>query len=247
MDRLIYVAMTGARESMRAQSVVSHNIANAGTIGFRALQHSLQSAPVPGWGFPSRINAVSEPNLVDTSTGVMISTGRNLDIAIRGQGWLAVQAPDGEEAYTRGGNLRVTPEGMLETANGHLVLGNGGPISLPPYQKLAIGGDGQISIVPQGQKPDTIADVDRLKLVKPDSADLKPLGDGLFRLKDGEPPAADPSVLIASGQLETSNVNPAQALVQMIELSRHYEMQVRAMHNAEQNDQAAARLMRMNG
>jgi flagellar basal-body rod protein FlgF len=222
MDRLIYVAMTGARESMRAQSVVSHNIANAGTIGFRALQHSLQSAPVPGWGFPSRINAVSEPNLVDTSTGVMISTGRNLDIAIRGQGWLAVQAPDGEEAYTRGGNLRVTPEGMLETANGHLVLGNGGPISLPPYQKLAIGGDGQISIVPQGQK-------------------------GLFRLKDGEPPAADPSVLIANGQLETSNVNPAQALVQMIELSRHYEMQVRAMHNAEQNDQAAARLMRMNG
>jgi len=244
---MIYVAMTGAREAMRAQSVVSHNVANIGTTGFRAVQHAMRSQPIPGPGHASRVNAVAAPDTWNYAGGTMMHTGRDLDVAIQGEGWIAVQDAGGNEAYTRAGNLRVTPTGMLETANGHLVLGNGGPVSLPPYQKLSIGGDGQISIVPQGQKPNTLAEVDRLKLVNPPRDELVQSGDGLFRLSNGDPAVADPLVQIASGQLEASNVNPAQALVEMIEISRQYEMQIRAMNNANENDQAATRLMRLGG
>lgn len=247
MDKMIYVAMTGARESMRAQAVVSHNLANVATHGFRALQFSLQSAEIPGEGFDSRVNAVGLPGAFDNAPGAMIDTGRELDVAIQGEGWIAVQDAEGNEAYTRAGNLRITPEGMLETASGHLVLGNGGPISLPPYQKLEIGLDGQISIVPQGQGPETIADVNRIKLVNPPVADMTPASPGLFRTISGDIPLADPLVRLNSGQLESSNVNPTDALVKMIEISRSYEMQIRAMHTAEENDQQAARLMRMGG
>ena len=247
MDKLIYVAMTGARESLRAQGIVSHNIANVGTHGFRALQHSLQSAPIPGDGFDSRVNTVGTPTAWDASPGAMIDTGRDLDVAIRGEGWISVQGSDGEEAYTRAGNLRISPQGMLETAAGQLVLGNGGPISLPPYQKLDIAEDGRVSIVPQGQQANTIAEVDRIKLVNPPREDLAQLESGLFRTISGDLPEPDVSVRLNSGQLESSNVNAAQALVEMIEISRSYEMQIRAMNTAEENDQAAARLMRLNG
>jgi len=244
---MIYVAMTGARESMRAQAVVSHNLANAATHGFRAVQHSLQSAPVDGAGFASRVNALGRPGAFDASPGVLIDTGRPLDVAVRGDGWLAVQGPDGQEAYTRAGNLRVNPQGLLETATGYLVLGNGGPVSLPPYQSLTIAEDGRVSIVPQGQGPETIAEVNRLKLVDPPAEQLVQGAGGLYRTADGAPVEADAAVRIASGQLEGSNVNPAEALVQMIEISRNYEMQIRAMHTAEENDQNAARLMRVSG
>ncbi len=244
MDKMIYVAMNGARETMRAQTVVSHNVANVSTPGFRALQSSLQSKPIPGTGFESRINAISGPDGWDMTSGSMINTGQELDIAIQGEGWFAVQTADGGEAYTRAGSLRVNASRMLETASGHLVLGNGGPISLPPYQSVDIGYDGQISIIPQGQKPDTVAEVDRLKLVNPPVEELIAGGDGLFRLPDGDA-EMDPSVRVNKGQLEDSNVNASAALVQMIEISRQYEMQIRAMATAEKNDEAAAGLMRM--
>ncbi len=244
MDKMIYVAMNGARETMRAQTVVSHNVANVSTNGFRALQHSLQSVPIPGQGFESRINAVGGPDGWNAASGSMINTGQDLDIAIQGDGWLAVQTADGGEGYTRAGSLHVNASRMLETASGHLVLGNGGPISLPPYQSVDVGHDGQISIVPQGQNPDTVAEVDRLKLVNPAAGELRAGGDGLFRMIEGQA-IVDPSVRVNNGQLEDSNVNPSEALVQMIELSRHYEMQIRAMNEAEKNDEAAARLMRV--
>jgi len=246
MDKMIYVAMTGARAAMQAQSVVSHNVANVSTTGFRALQHTLQSAPIRGDGFQSRINTIGRADSWDSSTGALVNTNRELDVAIQGEGWLTVQMENGDEAYTRGGNLRVNTAGMLETATGQLVLGNGGPISLPEYQKIDIGKDGMISIVPKGQKPDTIAQIDRLKLVNPPAAELISAGNGMFRKREGDA-LPDPNVLINSGQLEESNVNPAQALVEMIELSRHYEAQIRAMHTAEENDQAASRLMRVSG
>lgn len=244
MDKMIYVAMNGARETLRAQTTVSHNVANVSTTGFRALQHSLESAPIPGPGFPSRVNVVTGPDGWDARVGSMINTGQELDVGIQGEGWLTVQTADGGEAFTRAGSLRINASRMLETATGHLVLGNGGPISVPPYQSIDIGYDGQISIVPQGQTPDTIAQIDRLKLVNPPANELVSGGDGLFRLAEGEA-VADPTVRLNTGQLEDSNVNPSAALVKMIELSRHYEMQIRAMHTAEENDEAAARLMRL--
>jgi len=245
MDRLIYTAMSGARESMRAQSVVSHNIANLGTNGYRALQHSMQSHQTPGDGLQSRVNAQGLPTTWDDSQGPAMQTGRELDIAVQGKGWLTVQGPDGNEAYTRAGSLRLTPEGLLETPGGQLVLGNGGPISLPPFEKLEIGGDGTISIVPQGQEVSTIAEVDRFKLVNPPKESLHQVGSSLFQTISGDAAEADPNVKIANGQLEASNVNAAAALVDMIEISRSYEMQIRAMHTAEEASQVAAQLMRL--
>jgi len=245
VDKLIYVAMTGARETMKSQSAVSHNLANINTPGFRAVQHSMQSAPIDGKGLPTRVNARMAGEGWSNREGAMLQTGRTLDIAIQGDGWLAVQGPDGEEAYTRAGNLRVSPTGMLETASGQLVLGKGGPISMPQFERIDLGGDGRISVLPLGSPPNGIAEVDRLKLVNPPREELQRIDNGLFRRSDGEPALPDAEVRIASGQLETSNVNAAQALVEMIELSRRFEMQVRSMNQAEKMDEAATRLMQM--
>ncbi len=245
MDRLIYTALSGASGSMQAQTVVSHNLANVGTHGFRAMQHTLLSSAVAGDGLESRVAVGEQPLSWDDTQGPAIQTGRELDIALDGPGWLVVQAPDGTEAYTRAGSLRLTPEGLLETSGGHLVLGNGGPISLPPYEKLDIAADGTISIVPQGQDATTIAEVDRFKLVNPPRESLGQVGPSLFATVDGNPAAADPAVKISNGQLEGSNVNAAEALVQMIELSRLYEMQIRTLHTAEENAELAAQLMRI--
>ncbi len=247
MDKLIYVAMSGAREAMRAQATTSHNLANISTTGFRALRNVLDSAPIAGAGLPTRVNTVRQPELWNSRQGQAQATGRDLDVAIQGEGWLVVQDAEGNDAYTRNGNLRVNPNGILETSLGQPVRGNGGPISLPPYEKLFIGGDGQISIVPQGQTAETLVQVDRLRLVNPPATELVRSGDGLFNLRDGSTAAPDPSVRVASGQLESSNVNPAEALAEMIEMSRHYEMQVRAMNTADELDSASSRLIRMNG
>lgn len=247
MDRMIYVAMTGAREAMRAQTSVAHNIANASTTGFRELRHAVDSASIPGPGLDTRVNPVALPDTWDTSSGQMMDTGRELDIAVQGEGWIAVQDTNGQEAYTRAGNLRINTAGLLETATGHLVRGSGGPISIPPFEEIYLGNDGDISIVAQGQGPESLAVVDRIKLVKPPANDLTQAANGLFRLKSGGDAEADSSVQIASGHLESSNVNAAAALVEMIELSRSYEMQVRAMHTADENDAAASRLMRSGG
>jgi flagellar basal-body rod protein FlgF len=247
MDKLIYVAMSGAREAMRGQATTAHNLANLATTGFRALRNVLDSAPVYGTGLPSRVNTVRQPELWNARQGQAQATGRDLDVAVHGAGWLVVQDADGNEAYTRNGNLRLNANGILETAAGNPVLGNGGPVSLPPYEKLFIGGDGQISIIPQGQTAETLVQVDRLRLANPPATELVRSGDGLFALRDGSTAVPDPNVRVAGGQLESSNVNPAEALAEMIEMSRHYEMQVRAMNTADELDAASARLIRLNG
>ena len=247
MDKLIYVAMSGAREAMRAQATTSHNLANISTTGFRALRNVLDSAPVPGAGLPTRVNTVREPELWNTRQGQAQATGRDLDIAIQGQGWLVVQDAAGNDAYTRNGNLRINANGILETSSGQPVRGNGGPVSIPPYEQLYIGEDGQISIVPLGQSPESLVQVDRLRLVNPPAAELVRTSEGLFAMRDGSDVVPDAAVRIASGQLESSNVNPAEALAEMIEMSRHYEMQVRAMNTADELDAANARLIRLNG
>jgi flagellar basal-body rod protein FlgF len=247
MDRMIYVAMTGARQAMQSQAGASHNVANAATVGFRAVQERLTAAPIAGQGLQTRVNSIGLPGGLSERPGTIQQTGRDLDIAIQGDGWLAVQDEAGREVYTRAGNLRINASGLLETGAGQLVLGSGGPITVPPYQSLFIGGEGQVSIIGAGQQAQALAEVGRLKLVTLDNGRLAARGDGLYELPDGETAPADASVRIASGQLESSNVNATEALVQMIELTRNYEMQVRAMNAAEQADTTAARLLRMNG
>jgi flagellar basal-body rod protein FlgF len=246
MDNLIYVALSGIRQAEQLQTVVSHNLANVSTAGFRAELPLFDSAEILGDGLATRANTIEIREDWNDRTGAIMHTGEPLDIAIRGEGWFAVQDAEGNEAYTRAGSFHLTPTGLLETHTGQLVLGNGGPISLPEFQEIYIGGDGQISIVPIGQKANTLVEVDRLKLVNPTKAELARGGDGLFRAVNGDALIADPSVQVAGGELESSNVNVSEMLVQMIELQRHFETQVKALRAAEENDAAAASVMEMN-
>ncbi|MFK8017259.1 MAG: flagellar basal-body rod protein FlgF [Gammaproteobacteria bacterium] len=245
MDRLGYIAMTGARQTMQAQAVVSNNLANASTTGFRAELIGATAAPIYGDTHASRVNVVSAGYGADFAHGALITTHRDLDVAINGEGFLAVQAPDGSEAYTRAGDLYVDPVGLLKTAQGHPVMGDGGPVAIPPNASLTIGGDGTVSVVPLGQGPNTLSTVDRIRLVNPDKAELERGRDGLFRLKEGAVAQADAAVTLITGALEASNVNPAAALVDMIELSRLYEMQVKMIETARDDADRSAQLMSM--
>ena len=245
MDRMLYVAMTGAAETLRAQTVNNHNLANVGTTGFRADLAAFQSRAVDGTGYASRVYATNGTTGWNSQSGALLSTGRDLDIAINGDGWIAVQGPDGKEAYTRNGNLQVDATGQLMTATGQPVLGDGGPINIPPYTSIFFARDGSISIVAQGQAPDTASTVGRVKLVNPAEADVQRGDDGLFRMKDGSDAPPEAAVQITSGTLESSNVNTAEAMVTMIELARQFEMQVKAIRTAEENAAAASQLMRI--
>ncbi|MDE1924366.1 MAG: flagellar basal body rod protein FlgF [Gammaproteobacteria bacterium] len=243
MDRGLYVAMTGAKQIMQAQAVNNHNIANSDTVGFLANTIDFTSEPVYGPGYPSRVNAVAGNGGVDFAGGVLQDTGRSMDIAVNGPGLIAVQAPDGSEAYTRAGDLRVTANGEVTTAAGQPVLSDAGPIAIPPSTQVTIGTDGTISVVPLGLSAAAQSQVDRIKLVNPPTADLVKGADGLLHLKGGGKAKADETVTVASGVLESSNVNAAQSLVNMIELQRLYELQVKSMNSTDTNEQSAERLM----
>lgn len=246
MDRMLYLSMSAAANAMTAQAVNSHNLANVNTTGFRADLSQFRSMPVFGDVYPSRVYAMEESPGTDFSHGTIQHTGRDLDIAINGDGWIVVQAQDGTEAMTRAGNLRVSNTGLLENGAGQLVLGDGGPIAMPPYQSIDIGSDGTITIRPVGQDEKTLATVGRIRLVNPPEGDLKKGEDGLFRLKDGSQAQVDASVLVTAGALESSNVNTVQALVKMIELSRKFEMHMKAMSAVKENDEFAARMFSLN-
>lgn len=246
MDEMIYIAMTGARQTETAQAINSNNLANVSTTGFRADLHAFSSIPIDGPGVDSRVNAVVGTPGTDFTAGPIVNTGEELDVAIQGDGFIAVQAADGGEAYTRAGNLHIdAASGLLQTATGQLVIGNGGPVALPPNAKVEIGTDGTISVIPEGQTPDTLSEIDRIKLVNPAHGDLEKHADGLLYMRDGATAVADASVKVQSGQLEQSNVNVARTLVNMIELARQYEMQVNVIKTSEENADAAAQLMRL--
>ncbi|HUH54933.1 MAG TPA: flagellar basal-body rod protein FlgF [Rhodanobacter sp.] len=245
MDHSLYVAMTGATQMMRAQSEVAHNLANADTVGFKAQMSAFQPLPVQGQGLPTRVNGVAYGQGVDMRQGGQIDTGRELDVAVQGEGWIAVQAPDGSEAYTRAGSLQLTADGLLTDDRGNPVMGDGGPITVPQSTQMSIGADGTLSVVPMGQTPETIAAVGRLKLVNPGVDQLQQGTDGLMHLVGGGNAPADPTVTLKSGALESSNVNPSETLVQMIQLSRQYELQIRSIKSADENAQSASRLLQM--
>lgn len=249
MDRGLYVAMTGAKQIMQAQALNNHNIANASTVGFRADGVSFTSEPIYGPGFATRVNAVAGDAGTDFSSGVMMSTSRPLDVAVNGKGFIAVRGADGKEAYTRAGDLQVTASGAVITATGFPVLSESGPLTVPPSTQVTIGTDGTVSVVPLGLSAAAQSQVDRIKLVNPKLSDLQKGADGLLRLKSGANGQAgakaktDETVTLASGALESSNVNAAQSLVNMIELQRLYELQIKSINSTDQNEQSAERLM----
>lgn len=242
---MIYLAMSAAKQMLTAQGVVSNNLANANTTGFKADLAAFRTMPVFGDGYPSRVYAMTERPGVDFKTGTIETTGNDLDVAINGNGFIAVQAPDGTEAYTRVGEFKQTVSGQLVTASGQPVLGNGGPIAIPPAESLVIGDDGTISIRPVGQAANTLAQVDRIKLVNPEVKDLVKGEDGLYRLKNGASAAPDASVRIVRGALERSNVNTVNEMIGLIQNQRQYEMAVKAMQTAQEIDSAGERLLRL--
>lgn len=244
MDNMIYLAMSGAKEAMTRQASNNHNLANANTTGFKADLDALKSMPVYGPGHPGRVYVQDVGAGADHSGGNIMHTGNDLDIAVNGEGLIAVQDRDGTEGYTRAGNLTINASGLLENGAGYPIMGNGGPIAIPPYQKLEIGSDGTISILPLGQDATTMAVIDRIKLVNPDTSTLAKSENGIFHTS-GEEPEPDASVTVVSGSLEGSNVNPVESLVKMIEISRQFEMQVKMMKSAEDNDKSAAKLLQV--
>jgi flagellar basal-body rod protein FlgF len=246
MDRALYVGMTGASQIMQAQAVVAQNLANVSTNGFRADLYSFAPTAIAGPGYPTRVNAVAQGNGFSTSTGAISQTGATLDVAVMGEGWLAVQAKDGTEAYTRAGDLHMTPDGSLVTATGLPVLSDGGPISIPPADTVSIGRDGTVTVVPQGVGAKGAGPVGRLKLVNPPAAQLVKGVDGMVRLRDGTTAPSDANVQVKSGSLETSNVNAPRAMVEMIELSRLFDMQTKLMNSTDQNAQASQKLLAPN-
>jgi len=242
MDRLIYTAMTGAKGTMDQQAAVAHNLANVNSTGFRAELHKLRAVEVQTEALRTRAFTVDASIANDFTEGPLQFTGRPYDVALAGKGWIAVQMPDGTEAYTRNGSLEVSANGVLQTRDGRPVLGDGGPITLPPDTEITIGADGSVS-ASQPDQPGVVNVVAQLKLVNPPEADLVRGDDGLFRVQGGAPAPADPGVRVAGGYLEGSNVNVVDQMVQMISLARQFEMQTRMLSTAEQNDRAAAQVL----
>lgn len=247
MDRLIYTAMTGAKQALEQQATTSHNLANATTSGFRAQINQFRAVALQGEGAPTRDFVVDSTIGTDFRAGAIQQTGRDLDVAVQGSGWIAVESADGSEAYTRSGSLQMDETGLLKTRGGLNVLGDGGTISIPPGSGLAIAKDGTVSLVPEGSKGGGVTTVGRIKLVNPPETDLMRGDDGLFRLKDGSTASVDPNVNLVSGAVESSNVNVVDEMVNMITQARQFDMHMKMLQNAENNAAKAAQLLAVNG
>jgi len=247
MDKGLYVAMTGAQATLRAQAAVANNLANKDTAGFKAERFGTQAFEIPGAGLPTRVDALTAAAGYDATGGALLATGNDTDIALRDGVWLGVADASGREALTRGGELRLSPNGVLTTAAGRPVLSEAGaPLAVPPHSKLSIGQDGTVSIQPLGQGPETVATVGRLRLAQTERPDQLERGeDGLMRSRDPLPQATGNA--LSTGLLEGSNVDTAGTLVQMIELARAFEMQVKVLRNGEEMARSSASLLRLNG
>lgn len=247
MDRLIYTAMTGAKQILEQQATVSHNLANASTTGFRAQLDSFRAVPVIGSPMPTRAFVVDATVGADFTPGPIQNTGRDLDVAVQGNGWLTVQLEDGTEAYTRNGSLKVNENGVLQTQAGINILGDAGPIAIPPDVAVAIGKDGTVSAISTVGKPGAPTPLGRIKLVNPPEDTLVRGDDGLFRLRDGGEAEADANVSVIGGSLESSNVNVVDAMVDMISLARQFELHMNLLKNVESNETKASQLMSLTG
>jgi flagellar basal-body rod protein FlgF len=241
MDRMIYLSMSGAKAMMERQEVLANNLANVSTVGFRAELHAFRSVPVEGSGASTRVYSLETTPGYDAAAGPTMPTGRPLDVAVQGNAWLSLQALDGTEAYTRAGSLTVSNDGTLMNHAGLTVVGENGPLQLPPNSEVSIGEDGTVSAT-SGAAPPVV--VGRLKLVTPEGQLLRGT-DGLFRTKGGDPLDADPAARLRSGALEGSNVSPVGAMVAMIGASRQFESQMKMLQTAEADEKSASQLLSM--
>ncbi|MDD2700504.1 MAG: flagellar basal-body rod protein FlgF [Sideroxydans sp.] len=246
MDRLIYTAATGANHILHQQATVSNNLANVNTPGFRASIDAFRSVPLQGEGLPTRTFVVDSTVSADFTPGVMQQTGRALDLALDGQGWIAVQDANGNEAYTRNGSLQMSPNGVLQTRTGLTVLGDAGPLSIPPDTEITIAKDGTLSTVPTTNQKNGVITVGRIKLTNPPEEQMVRGEDGLFRTRDGNPAEADANVTVVAGSLEGSNVNTVDAMVSMISLARQFDTHMKLLQTANENDKSASTILNIN-
>ncbi|MCM2678939.1 flagellar basal body rod protein FlgF [Echinimonas agarilytica] len=248
MDRALYIAAQGANQNMNGIALRSNNLANAKTTGFKADMEQARAMQAFGEGMPTRVFAMTERPSQDFRAGSFQTTGRPLDVAVKGNGWFAVQGADGQEAYSRSGNLKVADTGILENGRGQMMMGLGGPIIVPvPMEKIEIGSDGTVSVLPQGAPPNAMEIVGRIKMVNPDIREMVKGTDGLFRLKSGEDAEESFEARLATGVLEGSNVNAAAEMTNLINLQRQFEMQVKLMKTVEDMDSASSQLMSLRG
>ncbi|MFN3388309.1 MAG: flagellar basal body rod protein FlgF [Allosphingosinicella sp.] len=245
MDRLVHTSLSALRGAMARQTATANNLANANTTGFRAEISSAQSLWLRGAGFEARAQSSQEVLAADMQQGAVSETGRDLDIALEGDALLAVQARNGDEAYTRRGDLKLTDSGLMTTGDGHPVLGEGGPITLPPVDSMRIDRDGAIWIVPAGGDPNVSQQVDRLKLATPAGSQVLKGTDGLFRVPNDGILPADPQARVTPRSLEGSNVQVTTALIDMIEAGRAWDTQLKLISTANEIDTSAADLMRL--
>ena len=245
MDKLIYTAMSGASHTLQQQAAVSQNLANTNTPGFRAQINSFRAVPLVGEGLATRTFVVDSNAGADFTQGVMEPTNRALDIAVNGEGWIAVQGKDGQEAYTRNGSLQVNQNGLLQTRSGLNVLGDAGPITVPPDTQVTIAQDGTISTVAQGGQAGEAVVLGRIKLTNPPQKEMTRGEDALFR--SSKPAVAEAGVTVVSGFLESSNVNAVEAMVNMISLARQFETQMKMLSTADSDARQAAKILSMNG
>ncbi len=243
MDRLVYTAMSGAKSMLDRQSTVANNLANLSTAGYRADVSLYRAIPVDGEGMATRASVAESTPGTDFANGALIDTGRSLDAAVVGRGWFAVEGADGQEAYTRNGSFDIGADGTLVTRDGRPVMGDGGPIAIPPNTAVSIGKDGTVSGVPTQPPRTGVTVLGKLKLVDPDDTALKKGPDGLFRMRDGSTADASDAVKVTPGAVEGSNVNAAQTLVDMIGLARQFEMQMKLIQHGEDNDKTATQLL----
>ncbi|WP_372763218.1 flagellar basal body rod protein FlgF [Pseudoalteromonas sp.] len=246
MDKMVYIAASGAKQSLMGLALKANNLANANTTGFKADFAQARSMQAFGEGLPTRVFAMQERPGSDMTSGGIMQTGRNLDIAMSDNAWLSVQDASGNEAYTKVGTLNITAQGMLVTSGGRQVIGEGGPVILPvPIEKIEFSEDGAIQVRPQGAPANFLEEVDRLKVVEANSAMLEKGNDGLFRPKANQTVETSANVKVISGALEASNVNPVHEMVDMISHQRQFELQVKLMKTAEEIDERQDQLLRI--
>lgn len=243
MEPILYNVTGGATQGFNRQSMIGNNLANSNTPGFKADLYAAQSQYLQGVGVGKVALAVQNANQHDLTPGPIMTTGRDLDVAVEGKGWFTVSDRSGKEAYTQAGNFQITQNGMLVTGSGRPVIGDGGPISIPPAQRVEIGADGTISVVPLDGNPDTLAVIDRLKLVNLEGKNLQKTEEGLFRPENGGIVEPDASIKVVKGALNGSNTNPIEQMVAMIETNREYDLNMKLMQNVDENHNRLAQLL----
>jgi len=243
MDKLIYTSLTSGKHTLAQMDTVTHNLSNISTDGFKAQMDSFRAVPKLSTDLPVQAFVVNSTTGADFTPGVTHETGRELDVAVQGSGWLVVQGKDGKEAYTRAGSLKTDENGVLQTQRGLNVVGVGGDITIPADVSVTISKDGTVSTIPVGNKVANTTLIGQLKLVNPPENTLVRGDDGLFRTNDGSQPDADPGVAVVGGSIESSNVNSVESLVTMISLSRQFDIHMQMLTNAQTNDAKASSVL----